>query len=107
MFYKRNETGYREPFAGARMKTLAWGDRTLMVEFHLSKGSKIPDHSHPHEQIGYLVSGRAVFTVDGEVFEATAGDGWCILGNQVHRVDVLEDSVVAEVFSPVREEYLP
>jgi hypothetical protein len=34
------------------------------------------------------------------------GDGWCIDGNIEHGVEVLEDSIVIEVFSPPREDYL-
>jgi quercetin dioxygenase-like cupin family protein len=38
---------------------------------------------------------------------ARPGDGWNIPGGVSHSVDVLEDCVVIEVFSPVREDYLP
>jgi quercetin dioxygenase-like cupin family protein len=70
-------------------------------------GATIPKHSHPHEQTGYLVSGRMKFVIGDEVFSAESGDGWNIAGHVEHGVDVLEDSVVIEVFSPAREDYLP
>ena len=35
------------------------------------------------------------------------GDSWCIPGNVEHRAEVAQDSVAIEVFSPVREDYLP
>ena len=40
------------------MKTLCYGERTLMTEFILERGSTLPVHSHPYEQTGYLVQGR-------------------------------------------------
>ncbi len=47
------------------------------------------------------------FRIGAEVFGAEPGDGWNIAGHVEHGVDVLEDSVVVEVFSPAREDYLP
>jgi quercetin dioxygenase-like cupin family protein len=46
------------------------------------------------------------FRIGAETFEAQPGDGWNIGGGVPHAVDVLEDSVVIEVFSPPREDYL-
>jgi quercetin dioxygenase-like cupin family protein len=86
---------------------LTFGKKTLLSEFRLAKGYSIPIHKHPQEQTGYLVSGRMTFTLDGKEYEAEAGDSWNIPGNVEHGVKVHEDSIVIEVFSPVREDYLP
>ena len=107
MFTKKSSEGFQEPFAGVRLKTIAYGDKTLMVEFRLTKGHELPEHSHPHEQTGYLVSGRIVLIVAGRRHEAEPGDSWCIHGQAVHSAEIREDSVAVEVFSPVREDYLP
>jgi quercetin dioxygenase-like cupin family protein len=66
----------------------------------------IPAHTHPHEQIGYLISGHVIFHIDGEKYDTRPGDSWCIPGGVEHMVDILEDSLVIEVFSPVRDEYI-
>jgi len=66
----------------------------------------VPAHSHPHEQIGYVASGRVRFDIDGDVRELSAGDGYLIPGGRTHAVTALEASVCVDVFSPVREEYL-
>jgi quercetin dioxygenase-like cupin family protein len=107
MFYKKSESNYRTAREGVRFKTLACGEKTHLTEFKLSGGATIPKHSHPHEQTGYLVSGRMKFVIGDDVFDAESGDGWNIAGHIEHGVDVLEDSVVIEVFSPAREDYLP
>ena len=88
-------------------KTIAHGDKTSLGEFRLENGSIVPTHNHPHEQTGYMISGRMTFTIDGEDHNAEAGDSLCIPGNVEHSVKVHEDSVVIEVFSPPREDYLP
>ena len=107
MFHKRNDSGYKEAAEGVRLKTLVHGAKTLLSEFRLEGGRSLPSHSHPHEQTGYLVSGRLGLIIGDERFDAKPGDSWCIPGDVVHAAEILEDSVVVEVFSPVREDYLP
>ena len=67
----------------------------------------IPLHRHPQEQTGYLVSGHLRFTIAGVDHDLHPGASWMIPGNVEHGVRVPEDSVVIEVFSPPREDYLP
>jgi len=106
MFEKNSESGFCAVAEGIQRKTLVHGDKTLMTKFLLRKGSTVPRHAHPHEQTGYLVVGRMQFWAGEEKCEVSAGDSWCIPGGVEHKVDILEDSVVVEVFSPVREDYL-
>jgi len=107
MFARRTDEGYGTPAPGIRMKTLCWGERTLMTEFRLKAGSELPQHEHPHEQTGYLVSGRILLTVGDECREVAPGDSWSIPPGVRHGAEVLAESIAVEVFSPVREDYLP
>ncbi|MBN2234406.1 MAG: cupin domain-containing protein [Opitutales bacterium] len=107
MFTKTNPDGYIEPIKGICYKTLVHGNRTLLAEFLLTQNHKLPRHSHPHEQTGYLVDGHIVLTIGSESFDVWPGDSWCIPGNTEHEAFVMEDSTAIEVFSPVREDYLP
>lgn len=107
MFAKRTARGYQPALSGIDRKTLVHGDKTLMTEFVLRKGAVLPRHSHPHEQTGYLVRGRIHLSVGCEEYEAEAGDSWCIPGGVEHGATALEDAVAIEVFSPVRQDYLP
>ena len=107
MFYKSESSGYKQAIAGIQLKTLVYGERTLCVEFRLEKGSKLPAHKHPHEQTGYLVDGRIRLSIGEQTFEAEPGDSWCIPGDIDHSAEIMVDSVAIEVFSPVREDYLP
>ena len=106
MFEKKTDSGYLEPAKGVQLKSLVHGEKTHLCEFKLEKGSMLPAHSHPHEQTGYLISGRLKFRIGDEAFDATNGDSWNVPGAMEHAVEVLEDSVIVEVFSPPREEYL-
>jgi len=107
MFIKGSSVPSYEALSDVRQKTLAYGEKTLLAEFRLAKGAEVPEHSHPHEQTGYLVSGRIDLTLSGETYEVQPGDSWSIPGNLPHKAKAHEESIVIEVFSPVREEYLP
>ncbi len=97
----------RELLDGVTLNTRCWGEKTLMGEFHIREGRELPDHSHPHEQTGYLVSGRLELTIDGVRHQFSPGDTWCIPGDVRHSAVALTDVVALEVFTPVREDYLP
>ena len=107
MFYKLDTKGYKEVLPGIKLKTLVYGEKTLLTEFLLKKGNTVPCHSHNYEQTGYLVSGKLRLTISNETFDVGPGDSWCIPGDAEHGAEILEDSVAIEVFSPVREDYLP
>ena len=107
MFNKSCKDGYSKPLAGIERKTLVYGKKTLMVEFRLQKGSIVPLHSHPHEQAGYLVSGQVKFLVGSEEIICNPGDSWCISGDEEHGGEALQDSVLVDIFSPIREDYMP
>lgn len=78
-----------------------------MAEFLLDAGSVLPRHAHPHEQTGYLVRGRLRLTIGEQTQEVGPGDSWSIPGDTEHSAEVLADALAIEVFSPVREDYLP
>jgi quercetin dioxygenase-like cupin family protein len=107
MFDKATANPCRQVLDKIAMKTRAYGDKTLMSEFRLEQGAQLPRHSHPHEQIGYLVAGQMQLTIGSETFLVEAGDSWCIAGACEHEAVALQDSVAIKVFSPVREDYLP
>jgi quercetin dioxygenase-like cupin family protein len=65
----------------------------------------VPEHTHPHEQIGYLSRGRLLFRIADEERVLEVGDSWCIPGDVPHVVMALEDSIAIDIFAPPRDEY--
>lgn len=107
MFSKFDASGFISPINGIEMKPLVFGEKTLLTRFHLKKDSMLPFHSHPHEQTGFMISGKMYLYIGESKFLVEPGDSWCIQGGIDHKAEILEDSVAVEVFSPVREDYLP
>lgn len=107
MFQKGSDDGYRPVLDKIRQKTLVYGAHTLMTEFRLERDALLPLHHHPHEQTGYLVAGRLQLTIGDATHQLEPGDSWCIPGGTPHRAVALADCIAIEVFSPVREDYIP
>ena len=106
MIKKKNEGQHVDMATGIRRKTLTRGDHTLACEFYFNQGAVIPSHHHIFEQTGYLIEGELLFTIDGHEHAVQPGDSWCIKPNVEHSAQVLKDTMLIEIFSPVREDYL-
>lgn len=92
-------------FPGVEIRTCA-GDRLMLSLVRLEPHSVVDEHQHPHEQMGLVLKGKAVFTIGGQEKTLHAGDWYRIPGNVRHKVVVLDEPTEAlDVFTPVREEY--
>jgi len=107
MFGKHDSRAYVAAIPGVARRTPVHGDKTLLSEFRLAMGHAIPRHAHPHEQTGYLVSGHMRLSIGADTHDVRPGDSWCVPGGVEHGVEIIDDCVAIEVFSPVREDYLP
>jgi len=63
-------------------------------------------HSHPHDQIVYVVRGHLKVTCQGKTFDLRTGDTFVVRGGVEHGASALEESLVIDVFTPSREDYL-
>src|SRR5262245_36985938 len=82
------------------------GDRVTVARFELARGGVVPRHAHENEQVSCVLSGALRFTFDGREVIARAGEVVQIPGGVAHEVAVLEDSVVLDVFCPVRQDWI-
>jgi quercetin dioxygenase-like cupin family protein len=78
---------------------------TLAV-IELEPSSIVPEHSHPHEQIGVCLSGSLSFRIDREERKIVPGGTWEIPGGVPHEVRVGPDgAAVIEAWSPQRDDW--
>jgi quercetin dioxygenase-like cupin family protein len=94
-----------EMIPGLFRRTLGETSREQVVEVRAQAGVKLPEHSHPHDQVGYVVSGQIEITIGGVSHLCNPGDSWAIPGNVDHSAFFPVDTVVIDCFSPPREEY--
>lgn len=92
---------------GVSRKLMGYGRDLMMAEVSFKKGGVGSVHSHSsHEQISYIVSGSFEVTVGGKTAVLVAGDSFCAERDEAHGVIALEDSVILDVFTPLRKDFL-
>jgi len=94
------------PEAGLVRRVGAYNDKLLLAEHRMEKGWVGARHQHPHDQVVYVVSGQLSVTVGDKTFAAGAGDSFVVRGGLDHQAAALEDSVVVDVFTPCRQDYV-
>jgi quercetin dioxygenase-like cupin family protein len=105
-FVSAGHGAHRHLFPGVEILTTA-GEQIMLSVVHFEPGSVVPIHSHPHEQMGMMISGRLEFTIGSVTRILGPGDQWRIPGGVPHTVRAFEEAAVAlDVFHPVREDYL-
>jgi quercetin dioxygenase-like cupin family protein len=85
------------------------GQHLTMAQFFLAKGCVVPSHEHESEQFAHVLEGRLRFRLGadgGEVVDVAAGEVLMIPSRLPHAAEALEDSVVADSFSPTRKDWL-
>ncbi len=82
------------------------GQNITIARLELKKGAVVPEHHHVNEQIANVLSGKIVFFMEGKELVVDAGESIVVPPNVPHKVEVLEDAVVYDVFAPIREDWL-
>ena len=106
IFCKAKQLDWEELGGGISRKILGWDEKIMMVKVKFEKGAEGSPHQHIHTQTTYCAKGKFEFTVDHEKQLVEYGDGVYIPSNVIHGAVCLEEGVLIDVFSPVREDFL-
>ncbi|HSU19752.1 MAG TPA: cupin domain-containing protein [Acidobacteriaceae bacterium] len=102
-----NDATMTTPEDGLRRQVMSYSPSMMLVRHRMKQGWVGAKHSHPHEQMVYVVSGHLIFEHPGGRFEAKTGDSFLVPGGVEHQASALADSEVLDVFTPYREDYAP
>jgi len=94
------------PEAGITRRVGAYNDKLFLPEHQMEKGWIGAAHSHPHEQLVYVISGHLKVRCAGKEFDARTGDSFVVRGGVEHQASAIEASHVIDVFTPCRHDYL-
>jgi len=83
----------------------AHGDKHTLGYVELKKGSVVPEHHHPHEQITYILEGQLNMVIGGQPCLLTQGMYHIIPSDTPHSAVAITDCTVIDTFSPTREDY--
>ncbi|MGE0439270.1 MAG: cupin domain-containing protein [Gemmatimonadales bacterium] len=87
-------------------RIFATGERATLADLRLAKGVVVPTHQHPAEQLTWVRSGHLRLEVGSETFEVPAGSVLRIPAMVPHQATAVEDTVVTDMFSPRRDDWL-
>jgi quercetin dioxygenase-like cupin family protein len=104
---KNSEATDSAPEPGLSRKVLAYNDKLFLVEHRMQKGWVGAVHSHPHEQVVYVVRGHLRVACLGKTVDLRAGDSFLVRGGVEHAASAAEESLVVDIFTPCREDYIP
>ena len=93
------------PEDGLTRQVLAWSKQMMLVRHLMEPGWKGTRHSHPHEQMVYIVRGHLRVFCGGAEFEVFPGDSFVVPGGVEHQASAFEESEVLDIFIPFREDY--
>lgn len=102
----KKENAKKRIFKGVHLDSLAVGEKSMVCKMNYRDGDCADEHQHPHEQCGYVISGKYELTVNGERWSLVSGDSYAIPGNAPHSFRVLSAGEVIDMFTPPREDYL-
>jgi quercetin dioxygenase-like cupin family protein len=89
-------------------RQLFWGDRVMICRLVIAPHTVTAVHSHPHEQITMVERGRVRYIIEGQERVLEQGDMLHLPSGISHGATMLDEEVVlVDIFSPVREDFLP
>jgi quercetin dioxygenase-like cupin family protein len=104
-FVRLDETRAFELAAGVSGRPL-FGDGAMLNLIRFEPGATVPEHSHPHEQLGIVLEGMQALVVDGVAYELGQLEAYVLPGGVEHSAYCgPEGALVLDVFTPVREDY--
>lgn len=106
IFVEGDNLEWEEVAPGMKRKIMGYDDNIMMVHVHFEKGGVGIQHEHFHSQTSFVVSGKFEVTIGGESKILKANDVFYPPPNVMHGAVCLEEGVLIDVFSPVREDFL-
>ena len=81
-------------------------ERVTIARFELKRGGLVPMHAHENEQVSIVIDGVLRFRIEGREVVVRGGEAMQIPPHVPHEVEVIEDTLVFDVFSPIRQDWI-
>ncbi|AKA48331.1 cupin [uncultured archaeon] len=82
------------------------GEKVMVAEIRLKKGTVVPEHHHESEQVTWIMKGELIFEIDGKEISVKAGEVLVIPSNKPHKATAVEDTIDMDLFSPIRQDWI-
>jgi quercetin dioxygenase-like cupin family protein len=106
MFVESENIKWEAVAGGVQRKILGYDEKIMMVKVDFKKGGIGALHKHPHSQVTFLAKGVFEVQIGEEKKILKEGDCFYIPPDVIHGAVTLEDGLLIDVFSPMREDFL-
>lgn len=73
------------------------GVHETLAQTYFKKGALVPQHTHPGEQMIYVLQGALRIVADGEELTVREGEVLVVPMNVPHQIEALDDTFVMDV----------
>ena len=91
---------------GLDRQILGYVSGLMLVRVWFKQGAIGYTHEHPHQQVSYVESGVFEVEIDGVKQILKAGDAFVIDSDINHGAVCLEEGILIDTFSPMREDFI-
>jgi quercetin dioxygenase-like cupin family protein len=91
---------------GLTRQIMGYDGQLMLVKVKFKKGAIGYVHEHFHSQATFVVSGKFEVMINGEKKILEGGDGFYVEPDAPHGAVCLEEGMLIDVFSPMRQDFL-
>ena len=91
---------------GLTRKLMGYDGQFMLLEVKFKTGGIGYQHQHFHSQSSYIASGVFEVTINGLTKTLRQGDGFYVEPDALHGAVCLEEGIIIDVFSPMRQDFL-
>lgn len=106
MFLEQSDYNWEKIDENLDRAVVGYDESLMLTIVHFKKGGIGKLHQHIHSQVAYIASGSFEVQIEDEKKVLKTGDSFFLKTNVMHGVVCLEDGVLIESFSPMREDFV-
>ena len=106
IFVEGSSVVWEDLGGGIQRKVLGYDKAIMMTLVKFKKGSVGKLHKHVHMQVTLIQSGSFEVMIGSEKKVLHTGDGFLIPSGVEHGVVALDDGILVDVFTPMREDFV-
>jgi len=106
LFYEGEKSEWEGIDDKISRQIVGFDDKIMMVNVRFKKGGVGILHNHHHSQVTHISEGKFEVTIDGKTKLLKKGDSFYIPSHIMHGVVCVEEGMLIDVFSPMREDFI-
>lgn len=106
VFFENKSINWETIDENIERQIVGYDQSVMMVNVRFKKDGIGAMHYHIHSQVTYIAEGKFEVTINKETKLLQKGDSFYVAPNLEHGVVCLEDGLLIDVFSPMREDFI-